>query len=85
MRHCMLAAATSAPLPLCPPSLQLVRFTCPGHQDPQPQDCPGFSFPVPGTVTRQAQQAVVQPLLRSSDWLVWAQKVARRLRLFLLN
>lgn len=31
--------------------LQVMKFSCPGAADPQPAVCPGFTFPVPSTVT----------------------------------
>lgn len=29
--------------------MKVMKFSCPGVSDPQPQVCPGFKFPVPGT------------------------------------
>ena len=33
------------------PRAQVVKWGCPGHADPQPETCPGFAYPVPGTFT----------------------------------
>lgn len=30
-----------------------MKYSCPGQKDPQPLDCPGFQFPVAGTVQFQ--------------------------------
>lgn len=31
--------------------MKVVKWGCPGHADPQPETCPGFAYPVPGTFT----------------------------------
>ena len=35
--------------------MKVLRYSCPGRADPQPRVCPGFKFPVPGTVVLPSQ------------------------------
>lgn len=69
----------------CRPSSlpQLTHFTCPGHEDPQPRDCP-FAWAVPPTVVLPGDagsgSAPATPQ-RPAGWLSWARRWAQRLGL----
>lgn len=69
---------SSVPVVLC---LQLVRFTCPGHADPQPLDCPGFQFAVPPTVRLPKRDSPAPEESSSGGWLAWARQWAQRMGL----
>ena len=61
--------------------MKLVRFSCPGHADPQPRECLGWQFPVAGTFSLPPPP----PPHALRRWLDWARRVAQRLGLAFLQ
>ncbi|PSC67257.1 HAD-superfamily subfamily IIA hydrolase [Micractinium conductrix] len=54
--------------------MKVLRYSCPGRADPQPRVCPGFKFPVPGTVVLPSQARRSAARASAAELLVAVQE-----------